>query len=61
MSMAREEYDNLGISGTFACPDCGSKQTHPTPNCSCSFVEVAGGFGYTNHINKYHHTCQDNQ
>jgi len=56
--MTREEFDQLDSNGKHPCPDCGSHRTQPFPGCSCPFVWVKPGIGYTRHINKWHHRCE---
>lgn len=53
--MTRDEFDATRSWGEHACPDCGSKATHPTPGCRCP--PNPNGYG-TLHIYKWHHTCQ---
>ena len=56
--MKKEEFDKLGshiymphlIDNSPACPLCGEKTTHSTPNCDCRRE-----FG--EHVMEYHHTC----
>ena len=60
--MNKKEFDKLGshiymphlIDNSPACPLCGEKTTHPTPNCGC---RGWGGEERKPHIMKYHHTC----
>lgn len=55
--MTREEFNRLFSNGQFACPDCGSYQTHPAPGCSCPVAQPSHFIEYTRHINANHHTC----
>ena len=53
--MTREEFDHLDSNGKVACPDCGSRATHPAGGCQCPDKEPP--YVGTRHINRYHHTC----
>ena len=53
-NITKEEFDELPSNGVFTCPQCGSKQTHPYPDCGCPPNKDGDGI---NHINKYHHIC----
>jgi len=52
--MKREEFNELATYLAGRCPDCGTRDQHPTPGCNCPTNE--SGYG-TMHIFKYHHTC----
>lgn len=55
--LTRFEFDALPSDGKYPCPDCGKHQTHPFPGCGCPDVVLENGICFTQHINKWHHTC----
>ena len=59
-TITREYFDSAPTWERLTCPDCGTKDEHPEPGCTCrdETSEWKGEkFPRGYHKYKYHHTC----